>query len=281
MTALSKLRPCSLCDRFDPVVVNSIAGNITQVVLHNVLTGILMQDPDYIYYAHAGKLSLARRLAGRARRKIYDDFINRTQAGPNTSILDVGVSDVENAEANMLEKMYPYLENVTCAGLGDGAALTARYQRLKYKRIIPGEPLPFDDNQFDIATSNAVIEHVGGYSEQIFHLQQMARVAKQIFITFPNRFFPVEHHTGVPLLHYMPYLFRKIIGRTALEHWGDSKNLEFLSCYHIKRIWPLTCPVTVFYTGLKMGLLSSNCAIHAYTDSVPPNGNCTTSARRT
>ena len=225
-----------------------------------------MQYPDYIYYAHAGNFSIARRLAARARRRIYDDFIYRTQAGPDTSILDVGVSDVENAEANMLEKMHPYPENITCAGLGDGTTLARSYRKLKYKQVTAGDPLPFDDNQFDIATSNAVIEHVGGYAEQIFHLQEMARVAKQIFITFPNRFFPVEHHTGVPLLHYTPYLFRKIIGRTALRYWGDPKNLEFLSRYHINNIWPLPSPVTVFYTGLRIGPLSSNCAIHAYTD---------------
>lgn len=52
-----------------------------------------------------------------------------------------------------------------------------------------------------------MIEHVGSREAQKAFVAELARVAKVVFLTAPNRWFPVEHHTGLPLAHYHPATF--------------------------------------------------------------------------
>ncbi|TQN37956.1 methyltransferase family protein [Blastococcus colisei] len=65
--------------------------------------------------------------------------------------------------------------------------------------------LPFADSSFDYVVSNAVIEHVGGPERARTMLTESRRVARRgAFHTTPDRWFPVETHTQVPLLHWLP-----------------------------------------------------------------------------
>jgi hypothetical protein len=67
-------------------------------------------------------------------------------------------------------------------------------------RSLGGQALPFADSAFDILTSNAALERVGSLENQRSFLRELLRVGKKIFVTVPNRLFPVEHHTAIPLL---------------------------------------------------------------------------------
>lgn len=65
--------------------------------------------------------------------------------------------------------------------------------------------LPFPDGSFDYVFSNAVIEHVGGPDDARRMLSESRRVARKgAFHTTPNRWFPIETHTQLPLLHWLP-----------------------------------------------------------------------------
>ncbi len=52
--------------------------------------------------------------------------------------------------------------------------------------------------------SNAVLEHVGTRDDQLLFLREVRRVGRRVFLTTPNRHFPVEVHTRTPLLHWLP-----------------------------------------------------------------------------
>jgi hypothetical protein len=68
-----------------------------------------------------------------------------------------------------------------------------------------GCALPFEDDSFDYVVSNAVIEHVGGPDRARLMLSESQRVARLgAFHTTPDRWFPIEVHTQVPLLHWLP-----------------------------------------------------------------------------
>ena len=62
-----------------------------------------------------------------------------------------------------------------------------------------------EDNTYDIVYSNATIEHVGSHNKQKIFISECARVAKKtIFITTPNRYFPLDFHTKIPFIHMLP-----------------------------------------------------------------------------
>lgn len=220
---------------------------------------------DSIYYRDAGSLAGARGISARARAAMYALFVRELRPTAETTILDVGVSDEEGPETNMLEKQHPWPHKITCAGLGDGRALCAAYPGLSYVRIDGSRGLPFRDRAFDIAASNAVLEHVGGREQRRDFLRELIRVSRAVFITVPNRWFPIEHHTGIPLLHWNAALFRASLRRTSLRHWSDTCNMDFLSRGTLLDEWPGDENVAVHYAGLRIGPFTSNLALVART----------------
>lgn len=190
------------------------------------------------YYQHA--TSLASRVSWHVRRKMFKAFMNHFQPGPETTILDVGVtSDDSFQESNYFEQLYPYPQRITCVGTEDGSHLEARYPGLVYQSVQPEEPLPFATAAFDIVFCNAVIEHVGNRGAQAAFVRELCRVGKAFFITTPNRWFPVEHHSGLPLLHYLPQsLYRGLLRRTPYGYWADEEHLNMLSAAGLARLFP-------------------------------------------
>ena len=65
-----------------------------------------------------------------------------------------------------------------------------------------GGKFPFSDKEFDWVFSNAVVEHVGDDNAQLLFLNEMMRVAKNVFFTTPNKYFPMESHTNIFFLHW-------------------------------------------------------------------------------
>jgi SAM-dependent methyltransferase len=219
---------------------------------------------DAIYYRNGASLPAARRLMWKAREEMFSLFMSEFQPSSATTILDLGVSDEENAEANMLEKRYPYQNQLTCAGLGNGRMVLSSYPGIEFIKIFAGRPLPFGDGEFDVVYSNAVLEHVGGRDERRRFIKEALRIGRAVFITVPNRWFPVEHHTGVPILHFNKRLFRLALRRTrTLDYWADPSNLEFLDKRSLLDEWPSEKKPKLAYTGLKLGPFSSNIAIIA------------------
>jgi SAM-dependent methyltransferase len=216
---------------------------------------------DSIYYRDAGSLLGARQISARARAAMYDLFIRQLRPTASTTILDLGVSDAEGPETNMLEKQHAWPDTIVCAGLGEGHELRNSYPGVSYVQIDGSRRLPFSDRAFDIGWSNAVLEHVGGREERADFLRELIRVSRSIFITVPNRWFPVEHHTGLPLLHWNAALFRRCLRDSSLSHWADARNMDFLSRRMLLNEWPGTEPIEVHYTGLWLGPFSSNLAL--------------------
>jgi methyltransferase family protein len=158
---------------------------------------------DNKYYQVVPSNGIAEKPLITARNCIFRDFIRRMRPTPFDRIVDIGVSDVINDGANVLERTYPYQRNITACGLGEGRDFQAAFPEVDYIRLItPNARLPFDDNCFDIAVANAVLEHVGSFENQAFFVRELCRIAQRVFLSVPNRFFPIEHHTALPLVHY-------------------------------------------------------------------------------
>jgi hypothetical protein len=152
---------------------------------------------DEKYYRVVPNGSLAKRVLNRARDRIYDDFLTTVRPKPTDKILEVGISDVVSDDANVVERKYPYPERITACGLGDAVEFKASYPKIRYVKTRPNQRLPFE-----VATSNAVLEHVGSRGNQSLFVSELRRVARRVFISVPHRSFPVEHHTALPFVHY-------------------------------------------------------------------------------
>ena len=222
---------------------------------------------DGKYYEAVPPRSLGERLTIVARDRIYDDFIRCCRPQPADTILDVGVSDVVNDAANMLERKYPHPERITAAGLGEGDVFRAAFPHTAYRRIAPDQPLPFADKAFAVATANAVLEHVGSPARQARFVSEMIRVARKVFITVPHRYFPVEHHTAIPLLHWWDGTFALACRAVGKSEWAEEANLILMSTRRLRALAPAGAMVD--HTGLRLGPLSSNLLL--FVDDVRPS----------
>jgi hypothetical protein len=210
------------------------------------------------FYQHSGKVPLASRLSFHVRKQMFDLFMDRFRPGPETRVLDVGVtSDTTFRESNYFEKFYPYPGRITCVGTEDGSHLMQEYPGLQYRRVRPGEGLPFADREFDIVFSNAVVEHTGSRSSQAAFVREICRVGKGFFITTPNRWFPVEHHTGLPLLHYLPAAwFRALLRPTRYSYWAEEEHLNILTTREFRELFPVGFEAEI--AGVTLGGVVSN-----------------------
>jgi len=216
------------------------------------------QYTDGKYYQVVRPRSLSERLLIKARDRIYADFLRCCRPSPNDVILDVGVSDVVTEGANAIERKYPYPHRITAAGLGVAEDFRAAFPTVRYVQIEPNKPLGFADKSFDVATSNAVLEHVGSRDHQALFIAEMLRVARKAFITVPNRYFPIEHHTAIPFMHFSDFTFMAACDWFDKSEWADESNLILMSKRRLRDLVPAGVEASVGYTGLVLGRFSSN-----------------------
>ncbi len=169
------------------------------------------------------------RVSTRMRRRMYAHFIAAGVADDDR-ILDVGVtSDRDQLASNYLEAWHPRKDRITACGIDDASFLEDLYPGMRFVHG-DGKALPFPAQSFDWVHASAVLEHVGSAAEQARFLAELHRVcSKGIFVTTPNRWFPVEFHTVLPLLHWLPAAWFRALLRTLGHHTlAREDNLNLL-----------------------------------------------------
>jgi len=146
----------------------------------------------------------------RSRRHKLKLFLDFVQPTAETTVVDVGVADAPFGEGdgqalthNFFEALYPWPERITAVGNVPLANFTKAFPQIPTV-VADGRVLPFEDQEFDVAFSNAVVEHVGGRDDQERFCHELARVARRVFVTTPNRRFPIDPHTLLPFAHWLP-----------------------------------------------------------------------------
>jgi hypothetical protein len=189
-------------------------------------------------YNVAAAGSVPTRIAAIQRRKMFESFLAFGPA-PDDLILDIGAtSDRSYSHSNYLEAWYPHKAMLTAAGIDAGAAfLETAYPGVRFV-LADGRDLPFADGSFDYVHSSAVIEHVGGGEQQFAFLSEALRVARKgVFLTTPNRWFPVEFHTVLPLVHWLPPAqFRRVLRMLGLNFFATEETLNLLTAAQLRRM---------------------------------------------
>lgn len=169
---------------------------------------------------------------------MYREFIRCLNVKPNNTILDVGVtSDRTFDNSNYLEAWHSNPEMIIALGIDDASFLQTVFKGILFVRA-SGLQMPFEDKSFDYVHCSAVIEHVGRDCNQRQLVLECARVARRgFFITTPNRWFPVEVHTSLPLVHWLPRRWhRSILARLGYEFYCREDNLRLISAADLMQI---------------------------------------------
>ena len=165
---------------------------------------------------------------------ILKEFLNDKKI---IDILDVGTTEDEtNKSSNYLiknlgaDKYYKSISDQT---------ITSNFLKSLKKSITEN----FTEDEIekfksDLVISNATIEHVGSFENQIKMCNNIISLSKKYFIIMtPNRFHPLEFHTKIPIIHWLPKKFYRIILRSfGLKFFADEKNLNLLSEFDLRLI---------------------------------------------
>ena len=166
---------------------------------------------------------------------LLKEFLNDKEI---KDILDVGsTEDDSNESSNYLIKNLG--EDKNYKSISDQSITSNFFSKVLKKSITDN----FTENeiknfQSDLVISNATIEHVGNFENQIKMCDNVINLSKKYFIIMtPNRFHPLEFHTKIPIIHWLPKkIHRKILRLFGLKFFAEEKNLNLLSQYDFELI---------------------------------------------
>ncbi len=90
----------------------------------------------------------------------------------------------------------------------------------------------------DLVISSATIEHVGSVENQKKMIENIINLTNKVFfVTTPYRFYPIDFHTKIPIIHMLPKkIHRAILNLLKLEEFAKEENLNLLDIATIKEI---------------------------------------------
>jgi SAM-dependent methyltransferase len=194
----------------------------------------------------------AARVSLRSRERKLRLFVDLFHPGPDTTVVDVGVTDAPfggeaGSSDNFFEALYPWPAQITAVGNTELDRFAAAFPEVTVIRA-DGRELPFNDGQFDLGFSNAVVEHVaGGREGQRRFVAELCRVAGRVFVTTPNRVFPVDPHSLLPFVHWLP---DGDLRRRALRSRGFDDVLDPLGPRELASLFPY--PVRIVSRGMTL-----------------------------
>jgi methyltransferase family protein len=186
---------------------------------------------------------LKNNLALSARKRVFDVFMRECQPSRQDLVADFGVSGHrEHPVHYFFEALYPYKDRVTAIGR---AAEDAHWFPSEFPGLTFLEAdlldIPVPDNYFDAGICNAVVEHAGDRDTQRRLVAEVCRVARRVLFTTPNKQFPVELHTFMPLLHWLPEpRWRSLLRRLGYGSFAPVENLNPLDAAALLSLFPQT-----------------------------------------
>ena len=177
---------------------------------------------------------IASPIAARARTRRHAQFFGLTGLTPGMRVLDVGCGTAG------LRALEPELE-IT------GVDLVARPSYPgPFLQADVTEGLPYEDGAFDLVYSSSVIEHVPRARRGAF-AAEVARVGRGLYVQTPAYSFPVEPHSLLPFVHWLPTPIRRPLWRFGAQgHWEEIDLLRraelvglFGAPVHAERLGPL------------------------------------------
>jgi ubiquinone/menaquinone biosynthesis C-methylase UbiE len=180
------------------------------------------------------------------RSQKCDLFFDALRPRRGDSLLDVGGGTGILGEFG---RIYRYFTSVQVVNLDPQVIEEEGLEHVKCE-VADGCSLPFPGRSFDWVFSNAVIEHVGGaYRQQRFaaEIQRVAR--KGYFVATPNRYFPIDPHTLLPLYQFLSPEWQRRVCRFSPGYLRHYAPIDLLSVGALHSLFP---EATVRKVGLRI-----------------------------
>lgn len=194
----------------------------------------------------------------RARETRAATFRRHFQLDATTRVLDIGSETGENIHLVLREtKVKP--ENVFIADI-EAEAMEKGREKFGYQTVLLDETgkLPFADGAFDLVYCSSVIEHATVAKEKIwettgeeefknaawetqrFLANEIRRVGRQYFVQTPARSFPIESHSWLPFVAFLPRPRLIKTMRAANRFWikKTAPDFNLLDARQMKRLFP-------------------------------------------
>ena len=185
---------------------------------------------------------LLSKLTSELRKRRVELFIKKLGIGPGDVILDLGSED-----GSYLGECYPWPQNVIIADIREDVLKMgmSKYPFKDYVVIPEKGPLPFKDKEFDAVWCNSVIEHVtltGKEKEYLFHdkyfrkiseanqkkfASEISRIGRKYFVQTPYLHFPIETHSWLPFIQYLPTRYKYKISKISMSIWVKRWDVNF------------------------------------------------------
>ena len=176
-------------------------------------------------------LKIFDKIITKKRLEIVDIINSQIVLNNINDVLDIGTtSDTENKSSNFVIQNLKNIKNFY--SISDQLITSPLFKKKLQKSIIEN----FSENEIenfksDLVVSNATIEHVGNYNNQKTMVANMIKLSKKmVIISTPYRYHPLEFHTKIPFIHWLPKkIHRKILKIFNLDFYSKEENLNLLS----------------------------------------------------
>ncbi len=125
----------------------------------------------------------------------------------------------------------------------------------------------FQDQQFDVAFSNSVIEHVGDLERIEQFSQEVRRLALSYWVQTPSHRFPIEPHSGLPFYWQLPDFIKTSLHRQWKKKmpWFDEmmSNTTYLPREQMEALFP----EGKMHIERQFGFEKSFCLYKSYKDA--------------
>ena len=184
-----------------------------------------------IFTYSSSKFKFLDNIVLKKRKEIFEIIKKNINLNSINSVLDVGTTSDNSLESsNFLIKQFKSIK--IKKSISDQKILDDNFFDMTFERSIT-ENLNdnFENLRSDLLVCSATIEHLGNFSAVKKGIDNIVNLTNKYFIiTTPNRHHPIEFHTKIPFIHFLPKEFyRKLLEFFGNEFFSKEENLNLLS----------------------------------------------------
>ena len=172
-------------------------------------------DPEPILYStskQGPRARLASKVGTRSRRRRHERIFSLTGVDGDSRIVDIGCAHLG------LRALAPELD-VTGVDINPAPDYPGPFVQADATA-----ELPFDDDEFDLAYSSSLIEHLAPEHRQTF-AAEVKRVARGWYVQTPAYSFPIEPHALLPFAHWLPVPLRRQYWRLGASGFWEEIHM--------------------------------------------------------